>query len=260
MTASPNSAAPRRAMPVTFLALGLGGLSLMGLPPSGGFAAKWLLMKASIEAGQWALGDRHGGRRIAGRRLSLPGAGPGAFGREPATEEGARAQPRKHRSGSGACRRPARVRAADRSSPSCRSAVRPRASRCNERARRSSSVPACWSRRSRRRSSFWPSFSRRDCARLARAITPLAAAARARRRRARDWRRAVRRRAACVARQPLARSAGRPAARSRRRSSGSSSASSLSGKGRGGRTPTASRSRGCSRWPAVSACSSPPTF
>jgi multicomponent Na+:H+ antiporter subunit D len=42
-----------RAMPVTFLALGLGGLSLMGLPPSGGFAAKWLLMKASIESGQW---------------------------------------------------------------------------------------------------------------------------------------------------------------------------------------------------------------
>jgi multicomponent Na+:H+ antiporter subunit D len=42
-----------RAMPVTFLALGLGGLSLMGLPPSGGFAAKWLLMTASIEAGQW---------------------------------------------------------------------------------------------------------------------------------------------------------------------------------------------------------------
>jgi multicomponent Na+:H+ antiporter subunit D len=42
-----------RALPVTFLALGLGGLSLMGLPPSGGFAAKWLLMKASIEAGQW---------------------------------------------------------------------------------------------------------------------------------------------------------------------------------------------------------------
>jgi multicomponent Na+:H+ antiporter subunit D len=42
-----------RALPVTFLALGLGGLSLMGLPPSGGFAAKWLLMKASIASGQW---------------------------------------------------------------------------------------------------------------------------------------------------------------------------------------------------------------
>ena len=42
-----------RAMPMTFFALGLGGLSLMGLPPSGGFAAKWLLIKASVAAGQW---------------------------------------------------------------------------------------------------------------------------------------------------------------------------------------------------------------
>jgi formate hydrogenlyase subunit 3/multisubunit Na+/H+ antiporter MnhD subunit len=42
-----------RAMPMTFFALGLGGLSLMGLPPSGGFAAKWLLIKSSVEAGQW---------------------------------------------------------------------------------------------------------------------------------------------------------------------------------------------------------------
>jgi formate hydrogenlyase subunit 3/multisubunit Na+/H+ antiporter MnhD subunit len=42
-----------RTMPVTFIAFGLGGLSLMGLPPSGGFAAKWLLLKASVEAGQW---------------------------------------------------------------------------------------------------------------------------------------------------------------------------------------------------------------
>ncbi len=42
-----------RAMPTTFFALGLGGLSLMGLPPSGGFAAKWLLLRASVAAGQW---------------------------------------------------------------------------------------------------------------------------------------------------------------------------------------------------------------
>jgi formate hydrogenlyase subunit 3/multisubunit Na+/H+ antiporter MnhD subunit len=42
-----------RAMPVTFLAIGLGGLSLMGLPPSGGFAAKWLLLNASVASGQW---------------------------------------------------------------------------------------------------------------------------------------------------------------------------------------------------------------
>src|SRR5271156_22742 len=57
-----------RALPVTFLALGLGGLSLMGLPPSGGFAAKWLLMKASIEAGQgvWAVGMLAGGLLAGG--------------------------------------------------------------------------------------------------------------------------------------------------------------------------------------------------
>ncbi|HEX5079661.1 MAG TPA: proton-conducting transporter membrane subunit, partial [Geminicoccaceae bacterium] len=42
-----------RALPVTVLAFGLGGLSLMGLPPSGGFMAKWLLLRASIDAGQW---------------------------------------------------------------------------------------------------------------------------------------------------------------------------------------------------------------
>ena len=42
-----------RAMPMTFFALGLGGLSLMGLPPSGGFGAKWLLLRASVASGQW---------------------------------------------------------------------------------------------------------------------------------------------------------------------------------------------------------------
>jgi formate hydrogenlyase subunit 3/multisubunit Na+/H+ antiporter MnhD subunit len=42
-----------RAMPMTFCALGLGGLSLMGLPPSGGFGAKWFLLRASVASGQW---------------------------------------------------------------------------------------------------------------------------------------------------------------------------------------------------------------
>lgn len=42
-----------RAMPLTVLAFALGGLSLMGLPPSGGFIAKWLLATAAVEAGQW---------------------------------------------------------------------------------------------------------------------------------------------------------------------------------------------------------------
>lgn len=35
------------------LAFGLGGMSLMGLPPSGGFTAKWLLLTAAIDSGQW---------------------------------------------------------------------------------------------------------------------------------------------------------------------------------------------------------------
>ncbi len=42
-----------RALPLTFLTLGLGGLSLMGLPPSGGFEAKWLMLRASAASGQW---------------------------------------------------------------------------------------------------------------------------------------------------------------------------------------------------------------
>jgi formate hydrogenlyase subunit 3/multisubunit Na+/H+ antiporter MnhD subunit len=57
-----------RAMPMTFLTLGLGGLSLMGLPPSGGFAAKWLLLRASVASGQWvwALVPLIGGLLTAG--------------------------------------------------------------------------------------------------------------------------------------------------------------------------------------------------
>ncbi|MEJ0094881.1 MAG: proton-conducting transporter membrane subunit [Methylocella sp.] len=42
-----------RLMPMTIFAFGLGGLSLMGLPPSGGFVAKWLLLTAAVESGQW---------------------------------------------------------------------------------------------------------------------------------------------------------------------------------------------------------------
>ncbi|MBK1704344.1 complex I subunit 5 family protein [Halochromatium glycolicum] len=42
-----------RLLPITLVAFALSGLSLMGLPPSGGFAAKWLLLRAAIETGQW---------------------------------------------------------------------------------------------------------------------------------------------------------------------------------------------------------------
>ena len=35
------------------LAFALAGVSLVGLPPSGGFAAKWLLLSAAVATGQW---------------------------------------------------------------------------------------------------------------------------------------------------------------------------------------------------------------
>ncbi|HYH20972.1 MAG TPA: proton-conducting transporter membrane subunit [Azospirillum sp.] len=57
-----------RHMPMTVFALGIGGLTLMGLPPSGGFLAKWLLLGAALESGQWwwALALLAGGLLAAG--------------------------------------------------------------------------------------------------------------------------------------------------------------------------------------------------
>ena len=40
-------------LPFSLFSFGLAGVSLMSLPPSGGFAAKWLLLQASIGSGQW---------------------------------------------------------------------------------------------------------------------------------------------------------------------------------------------------------------
>jgi multicomponent Na+:H+ antiporter subunit D len=42
-----------RARPMSVLAFALAGASLVGLPPSGGFAAKWMLLSAAVETGQW---------------------------------------------------------------------------------------------------------------------------------------------------------------------------------------------------------------
>lgn len=39
--------------PLAVFAFGLAGASLVGLPPSAGFAAKWQLLRAALEAGQW---------------------------------------------------------------------------------------------------------------------------------------------------------------------------------------------------------------
>jgi multicomponent Na+:H+ antiporter subunit D len=42
-----------RLLPMTVFAFALGGVSLIGLPPSGGFLAKWLLLDAAVATGQW---------------------------------------------------------------------------------------------------------------------------------------------------------------------------------------------------------------
>lgn len=40
-------------LPMTTFAFALAGISLIGLPPSGGFVAKWMLLKATFASGQW---------------------------------------------------------------------------------------------------------------------------------------------------------------------------------------------------------------
>jgi formate hydrogenlyase subunit 3/multisubunit Na+/H+ antiporter MnhD subunit len=69
-----------RVLPMTVFAFGLGGMSLMGLPPSGGFVAKAMLLTAAMAEGQWwwAVVILTGGLLAAGymvRVLSLAIAG-----------------------------------------------------------------------------------------------------------------------------------------------------------------------------------------
>lgn len=45
--------AAMRAAPVALLAFAVAGLTLMGIPPSGGFTAKWLLLRGAVDTGQW---------------------------------------------------------------------------------------------------------------------------------------------------------------------------------------------------------------
>lgn len=44
-----------RAMPMTTFAFALAAVSLVGLPPSGGFTAKYLMLTAAFASGQYAL-------------------------------------------------------------------------------------------------------------------------------------------------------------------------------------------------------------
>ena len=40
-------------LPLTMAAFSLAGVSIMGLPPSGGFIGKWMLLETALRAGQW---------------------------------------------------------------------------------------------------------------------------------------------------------------------------------------------------------------
>ncbi len=42
-----------RRAPVTAMAFALAGVTMMGLPPSGGFVAKWQMIRAALESGAW---------------------------------------------------------------------------------------------------------------------------------------------------------------------------------------------------------------
>jgi len=42
-------------LPLTIAAFALAGVTLMGLPPSAGFLAKWLLIQSAFAAGQWGI-------------------------------------------------------------------------------------------------------------------------------------------------------------------------------------------------------------
>jgi multicomponent Na+:H+ antiporter subunit D len=40
-------------LPITTYAFGIAGLSLVGLPPTGGFVAKWMMLSSALASGQW---------------------------------------------------------------------------------------------------------------------------------------------------------------------------------------------------------------
>lgn len=40
-------------LPISTYAFGIAGLSLVGIPPTGGFVSKWLLLLSAIQSGQW---------------------------------------------------------------------------------------------------------------------------------------------------------------------------------------------------------------
>ncbi len=78
-------------LPLTLFTFALAGVTLMGLPPSGGFSAKWLLLMAALDSGQWwwIVVMMLGGLLSAAyvfkvlRQAFLPAPGGSAVGRAP---------------------------------------------------------------------------------------------------------------------------------------------------------------------------------
>lgn len=50
-----NFVAVGRSMPWTFAAFTVGGLAMVGIPPTNGFFSKWYLVLGALDAGQWAV-------------------------------------------------------------------------------------------------------------------------------------------------------------------------------------------------------------
>jgi formate hydrogenlyase subunit 3/multisubunit Na+/H+ antiporter MnhD subunit len=84
------------AVPISVAAFGLAGLSLMGLPPSGGFVAKLMLLTAAVETANWWIAGAIliGGIlaasyvfRVLGRAIAAPVSGFAVSGHIPLYRE-----------------------------------------------------------------------------------------------------------------------------------------------------------------------------
>ncbi len=84
-----------RSLPAVAFGVGLAGVALVGLPPSGSFLAKWILLRESLGSGQWwwapivlagtLLASAYVFRLLANAFTPAGQAGPGAAGEDEAT-------------------------------------------------------------------------------------------------------------------------------------------------------------------------------
>jgi multicomponent Na+:H+ antiporter subunit D len=64
-----------QSLPAATLTMGLAGVALIGLPPSGTFFGKWVLLGTGHRGGSMVVGAGRDGRNAPGGGLCLPGAG-----------------------------------------------------------------------------------------------------------------------------------------------------------------------------------------